>query len=149
MVLLLVSQLYRRSSSSDEIQKDVKNEEDHPVANQLVQKQKKASIEKRPVVLPLISEEEFNYVEPYDSFFKQKHNVLRKRKDWHDYEHIQQEKSRNGPGEQGKAFKLTDPQDIEINTKLLQVNGYYARASDIISVNRSVADIRHPLYVFN
>lgn len=103
--------------------------------------------EKRPIALPLISEEKFQYTEPYDSFFRQKHNVLQKKKDWHDHEHIQQEKARHGPAEQGKAFKLTDPHDIEINNELLRVNGYYARASDIISVNRSVADIRHPLYV--
>jgi len=125
----------------------MKHEEDHPIANQLVQKKAKARTEKRPIVLPLIAEDEFNYVEPYDSFFKQKHNILQKRKDWHDFEHIQQEKDRTGPGEHGKAFKLTDPHDIELNTQLLKVNGYYARASDIISVNRSVADIRHPLYV--
>ena len=124
VLLFLISQLYKSSSSSssstnssDEGEKsEVRQDVDQPIANQLVQKKAKASTEKRPIVLPLISEDEFNYIEPYDSFFKQKHNVLRKRKDWHDYEHIQQEKARRGPGEQGKAFKLTDPQDIEINT---------------------------------
>lgn len=65
--------------------------------------------------------------------------------DWHDHEKMAADKAKVGPGEQGKSFKLTDPKDIEINTQLLRVNGYYARASDIISVNRSVADIRHPL----
>lgn len=141
--------MYKQSSKdSKENENDSKNEA-QPIANELVQKKIKKNTEKRPIVLPLISEEEFNYVEPYDSFFRQKHNVLQKRKDWHDLEHIQKEKARRGPGEQGKAFKLTDPNDIEINNQLLRVNGYYARASDIISVNRSVADIRHPLYVVN
>lgn len=113
-----------------------------PIANQLVQKKKNVL---RPVVLPLIGEDEFTYNEPYDSFFKQKHNVLRKRIDWHNYDHIKAEKERAGPGEQGKSFKLTDAHDIELNNQLLRLNGYWARASDIISVNRSVADIRHPL----
>lgn len=142
----MISQLYKHSTKTSN-ESEVNRNEDHPIANELVQKKIKRNNEKRPIVLPLLTEEEFEYHEPYDSFFKQKHNVLQKRKDWHDYEFIHNEKNRNGPGEQGKAFKLTNPQDIEINTELLKVNGYYARASDIISVNRSVADIRHPLYV--
>jgi hypothetical protein len=137
--LFLISQLYKHSSPSSKTDA----EEPHPIANKLVHRKKTEEL--RPIVLPLITEEDFNYVEPYDSFFRQKHNVLQKRIDWHDHEHINAEKARSGPGEQGKAFKLTDPHDIELNTQLLKVNGYYARASDIISVNRSVADIRHPL----
>lgn len=116
------------------------HEEELPVANAIRQ-----TFEKRPIVLPYIKEDEFEYSEPYSSFFKQKHNVLMQKIDWHDHEAIAADKAKQGPGEQGKSFKLTDPQDIEINNQLLKVNGYYARASDIISVNRSVADIRHPL----
>jgi hypothetical protein len=61
--------------------------------------------------------------------------------------HIAIEKERKGPGEQGKAFRLTDPEDIRKNNELNSVNGYWAVASDLISVNRSIADIRHPLLV--
>lgn len=136
-----MSQVYKHSfNSTSSRTEDGIIPEDLPRANEIVRK-----AEKRPVVLPYLKEEEFEYVEPWDSFFKQKHNVLMTKVDWHDQEHIAAEKARQGPGEQGKAFKLSDPSDIEMNNQLLRVNGYWARASDIISVNRSVADIRHPL----
>ena len=142
--LFLISQVYKHStsSSSSRIETAKSNEgvEQLPLANEIRQEQ-----EKKPIVLPFLKEEDFEYSEPYSSFFKQKHNVLMSKIDWHDHEQMAADKAKVGPGEQGKAFKLTDPKDIEINTQLLRVNGYYARASDIISVNRSVADIRHPL----
>lgn len=106
---------------------------------------KTEKIERRPVVLPVQSIDDFHYVEPPNSFFKQKHNVLRTKVDWHNLTAIAAEKRRRGPGEQGKKFELTDPDDIRRNKELLRVNGYYAVASDIISPNRSVGDIRHPL----
>lgn len=125
--LFLITQLYKHSTSEPTLEG------------------KTDRFEHKPIVLPLISADEFHYVEPSNSFFKQKHNVLQTRVDWHNHTHIALEKRRKGPGEQGKAFKLTDPEDIKKNNKLNKVNGYYAVASDIISVNRSVADIRHPL----
>ena len=125
----MISQLYKHSTSLDAIERKTEVEQ----------------FESRPVVLPLISAEEFQYVEPWNSFFKQKHNVLQTKVDWHNYTLIDIEKHRKGPGEQGKAFKLTNPNDIKRNNELNKVNGYWAVASDIISVNRSVADIRHPL----
>lgn len=64
------------------------------------------------------------------------------KKDWHDYEFIEYEKSREGPGEQGKPFILTDPKDIELNDKLSKIEGLYAVVSDKISVNRSIPDFR-------
>lgn len=140
--LFVLSQLYKHSSKSES---SSSNDEGAPIAKALVDSYREEISKPRPIVLPVIDEDDFHYVEPANSFFRQKHNVLQKRKDWHDFDHIQMEHSRKGPGEQGKAFKLTDPHDIELNTNLLKVNGYYARASDIISVNRSVADIRHPL----
>lgn len=130
--LFLITQLYKHSGSQSE-NFEIKTEA-------LID-------ERRPVVLPVLSAQEFHYVEPANSFFKQKHNVLRTKVDWHNWTHIEIEKSRKGPGEQGKAFKLTDPADIQKNNELNRVNGYWAVASDIISVNRSVADIRHPLLV--
>jgi hypothetical protein len=65
-----------------------------------------------------------------------------KRKDWHDWEFIEYEKTREGPGEQGKPFELTDPDDIALNQELLKTEGLYVIASDKISVNRSVPDFR-------
>lgn len=106
---------------------------------------KTENVAPRPIALPLIAEDDFYYVEPANSFFKQKHNVLMTKVDWHNWTHVEMEKSRRGPGEHGRAFKLTKPEDIRRNEELNRVNGYFAVASDIISVNRSVADIRHPL----
>lgn len=131
--LFLITQLYKHSMSSSEV-------------NDVAAYERKTElIKQRPIVLPLISADEFQYIEPSNSFFKQKHNVLRTKVDWHNYTLIDIEKHRKGPGEQGRAFKLSNPADIKRNNELNRVNGYWAAASDIISVNRSVADIRHHL----
>lgn len=130
--LFLITQLYKHSSIPND-------------RNDIIERKTDTHFESKPIVLPLISSDQFHYVEPSNSFFKQKHNVLQTKVDWHNYTHIEMEKRRKGPGEQGKSFKLTDPEDIKKNDKLNKVNGYWAVASDIISVNRSVADIRHPL----
>lgn len=66
------------------------------------------------------------------------------RKDWHDWKFIEYEKSREGSGEQGKPFHLSDPKEIAENERLYQIEGLYPIASDKISVNRSVPDTRHP-----
>lgn len=127
--LFLITQLYKHSNTLSEN----------------FESKTEALFAPRPVVLPVIPASDFHYVEPANSFFKQKHNVLQTKVDWHNWTHIQIEKSRKGPGEQGLPFKLTDPEDIKKNNELNRVNGYWAVASDRISVNRSVADIRHPL----
>lgn len=64
------------------------------------------------------------------------------KKDWHDWKFIEYEKSREGPGEQGKSYVLTDPKEIELNEKLFKVEGLYVVVSDKISVNRSIPDYR-------
>lgn len=133
----MISQLYKNSKFSS---KDEKTREPHRENDQIETHQKYRSI-----VLPYILDEQFIYNEPPDSFFKQKHNVLQKHIDWHNYTHIDMEKKRNGPGEGGKAFKLTSFEDIQRNNQLNKVNGYWAVASDLISPNRSVLDIRHKL----
>jgi hypothetical protein len=67
------------------------------------------------------------------------------RKDWHDWKFIESEKLREGPGEKGRPFNLTDPKDIALNQKLFKIEGLYVIASDKISVNRSVPDTRLPV----
>lgn len=124
--LFVITQLYKHSTSDG-----------------IFESKTEQVYQRKPIVLSLVNE--FHYVEPENSFFKQKHNVLQTKVDWHNYTLINSEKKRKGPGEQGKAFKLTKKADILKNSKLNVVNGYSAVASDIISVNRSVADIRHPL----
>ena len=66
------------------------------------------------------------------------------RKDWHDWPFIEYEKSREGPGEQGKPFHLSDLKEIDENQRLFNIEGLYPIVSDKISVNRSVPDTRHP-----
>lgn len=64
------------------------------------------------------------------------------RKDWHDWKFIEYEKTREGPGEQGKKYKLTSPEDIARNKVIFEDNGLYGLVSDKISVNRSIPDMR-------
>jgi hypothetical protein len=132
--LFVISQLYKHSSTSS-------SDENLPALSE----SKTESRVHKPIVLPFLVEDDYNYVEPSNSFFKQKHNVLQTKIDWHNHTFIAMERKRKGPGEQGKAFKLTDPEDIRRNNELNRVNGYWAVASDLISPNRSVADIRHKL----
>jgi hypothetical protein len=66
------------------------------------------------------------------------------RKDWHDWEFIEYEKTREGPGEQGESFELTNPDDIKLNEEIYKIEGIYGIVSDIISVNRSILDTRLP-----
>ncbi|KAK7503792.1 hypothetical protein BaRGS_00004915 [Batillaria attramentaria] len=63
--------------------------------------------------------------------------------DWHDYKAIAEEKLRQGPGEQGVGYVLPHEEEERKNT-LLKRNGFNALASDFISLQRAVADIRHP-----
>jgi polypeptide N-acetylgalactosaminyltransferase len=46
-----------------------------------------------------------------------------------------------GNGEQGKPFPLTDADRVD---QAYRENGFNIYVSDRISLNRSVADIRHP-----
>ncbi|CAO1410603.1 unnamed protein product [Diamesa hyperborea] len=65
--------------------------------------------------------------------------------DWHDYEFMNYEAQRVGPGENGTAVFLTDPSEIELDTELYKIEGLSVVVSDKISVNRSVPDVRNLL----
>ncbi|CAO1392457.1 unnamed protein product, partial [Diamesa tonsa] len=65
--------------------------------------------------------------------------------DWHDYEFMNYEASRRGPGENGTAVFLTDPSEIELDNELYKIEGLSVVVSDKISVNRSVPDVRNLL----
>ncbi|CAO1428320.1 unnamed protein product [Diamesa serratosioi] len=67
-----------------------------------------------------------------------------KLKDWNNYEFMLKEKSRVGPGEQGKGLELTDPEEIELNKILYEKTGFSVVVSDKISVERSLLDAVHP-----
>ncbi|XP_023342320.1 N-acetylgalactosaminyltransferase 6 isoform X2 [Eurytemora carolleeae] len=62
--------------------------------------------------------------------------------DWHDWDQIAEEKQRVGPGEQGKAVVIS-PEEQSLHSDLFTSNGFSGYASDKISVNRSIPDIRH------
>lgn len=69
-------------------------------------------------------------------------NMDKREIDWHDYAYIEKERKMEGLGEHGVASKLStdlEPKRQEIFDK----NGFNGLLSDLISVNRSVADIRH------
>lgn len=77
------------------------------------------------------------------SFFDEPRNTRGIKIDWHDYDYIKLEEERTGVGERGRPANL-DPGQDELQDKLFKRNGFNALLSDQISVNRSVADIRHP-----
>jgi len=65
------------------------------------------------------------------------------RKDWHDREFMRYEATRQGPGENGTAFNLTDPKELLRAAELQEIEGLNVYVSDKISVNRSLPDVRH------
>ncbi|XP_060572434.1 putative polypeptide N-acetylgalactosaminyltransferase 10 isoform X1 [Ruditapes philippinarum] len=69
--------------------------------------------------------------------------VSRKKIDWHNYKQIEEDKARVGPGEQGAAVILSAEEEKQ-KDDLYKVNGFNAFASDKISLQRSLKDIRHP-----
>lgn len=60
------------------------------------------------------------------------------KKNWHDYDFINYEAQRVGPGENWTAYFLTDPEDIKRNDELFVDEGLYAVVSDTISLNRLI-----------
>lgn len=64
-------------------------------------------------------------------------------KDWNNYTLMEAEKRQAGPGEQGQAYNLPVKFKSE-KDQLYKVNGFNARASDDIALNRSLHDLRHP-----
>ena len=86
----------------------------------------------------------YRLAEDGEGFYAMPRNVAGEKIDWHNYELIEEESKRTGPGEHGRPYKLSSEQDIALNAKLFKENGYSAVVSDMIALNRSVPDIRHP-----
>lgn len=63
-------------------------------------------------------------------------------KDWHDYKFMNYEANRAGPGENGAAVNITEPEEMKINDALREIEGLNVFVSDKISVNRSLPDVR-------
>jgi polypeptide N-acetylgalactosaminyltransferase len=92
---------------------------------------------------PLRIKQNFIYIEPLSSFFRRIRNVENIKLDWHDYNFIEYETKRIGPGEQGKGVNEVNPEEEDLNQRLFDENGYNGLISDKISVNRSIVDLRH------
>lgn len=90
---------------------------------------------------PLLNEKEIDRLA--EKFGKSKTRV----KDWHNYQQIAAESQRQGPGEQGVPYILSQ-EDAKSPDKhnLLRANGFNALASDKISLQRALNDIRDPAY---
>ncbi|CAO1435761.1 unnamed protein product [Diamesa hyperborea] len=71
------------------------------------------------------------------------------KKNWHDYDFINYEAQRVGPGENGTAYFLTDPEDIQRNDELFVDEGLYAVVSDKISLNRTPHELIHEIILVN
>lgn len=64
--------------------------------------------------------------------------------DWHNYNLIEKDSKRTGPGEQGVPAFLSSLESDNYE-KLFRVNGFNAALSDKIALDRSLPDIRHKL----
>lgn len=82
----------------------------------------------------------FIYIEPFGGYFRRS-SFSDDRKDWNNYELMEEEKKRVGFGEQGiKTVSEGRPSDDEI--QMLEENGHNAIISNRISLDRSVPDFR-------
>ncbi|CAI5449296.1 unnamed protein product [Caenorhabditis angaria] len=89
-----------------------------------------------PIVQP--DSVSIKHFDPFESYRGQP------KKNWEDVEKYEAEKRREGPGEWGKPVNLPKDDQIEKEAlSLYKANGYNAYISDMISLNRSIKDIRH------
>lgn len=65
------------------------------------------------------------------------------KKDWEDLELMERDAKRKGLGEHGEAAYVKDESLKELEKEMSLDNGFNALLSDLISVNRSVPDVRH------
>ncbi|XP_002014996.2 N-acetylgalactosaminyltransferase 4 [Drosophila persimilis] len=64
------------------------------------------------------------------------------RRDWHDYAAMEADKLRSGLGEHGLPAEIENPDEKELEQQMYRKNGFNGLLSDMISVNRSVPDVR-------
>lgn len=78
-----------------------------------------------------------------DYFDRHKGYINPEKTDWHDYEFLKKEAKRHGIGEANDPIPQVLPEEELKKDEMFLANGYNARLSDQISVNRSVPDLRH------
>lgn len=61
--------------------------------------------------------------------------------DWHDYQYLEREARRKGLADHGLAAKAPDGEHA-LEQKSIRTYGYNGHLSDLIPLDRSVADIR-------
>ncbi|CAD5219246.1 unnamed protein product [Bursaphelenchus okinawaensis] len=82
----------------------------------------------------------YDGLDPFQAYKK-----ITTKKDWHDYEAMEMDKRRTGLGEHGQPIIYNDtPDEAKKRKDLYLVNGYDGYASDLIALDRSVYDNRHP-----
>lgn len=61
---------------------------------------------------------------------------------WEDWDFINYEKTRVGPGELGKPVVITDPEEIKKNQEWERKEGFWVEVSNQMSLSRSLPDYR-------
>ncbi|KAG5682637.1 hypothetical protein PVAND_011976 [Polypedilum vanderplanki] len=84
------------------------------------------------------------YIIQPQTFIKSNFKTNEITRNWNDFEFMAYETSRIGPGEQGEAVFLIDPEEIRQNEKLYEKTGFNVLVSNKISVNRSLPQVVHP-----
>lgn len=69
-------------------------------------------------------------------------NVIYSDMDWHDYTYLINEANRTGLGEHGAPAYMPDSADDNETARQMTKYGFNGHLSDLIALNRSVADIR-------
>lgn len=88
---------------------------------------------------PLAIEKPFIYIEPLNSYFRFQHSG--QTKDWHDYEKIEEESKRSGPGEQGEPVFLSH-EELILSARIIEENKHNGLVSDKIARDRALPDTR-------
>lgn len=62
--------------------------------------------------------------------------------DWEDHDFINYELTRCGPGENGEAYIVTDPEALKRNQKWVSQEGFFVEVSNNMSLTRALPDHR-------
>jgi len=138
--ILMGSQIHKRIVESIAIKI---NQKDIPKTDMSTRQLPKREILKKPETSPPIltlTQNELDILKIYrhGNFHLPKQKAI---KDWH-YCLIKEDTIGTGLGEQGKAALLPNSKENEATEVLYGIHGYNAKLCDLISLNRSLPDIR-------